>query len=262
MQAAELGRSAVQAAEHGVYQTDDGREVDWKNLVDAACAQKLSIAPDQALPESNRQPTDTQVQVANQTTLEAACGLVNKGLNVLALNFANGVNPGGGFLHGARAQEEVLCRSSVLYLTLRGDPMYRVHSQRLLPDSTSWAILSPNVPVFRLDDGTPLNEPWTVSFLTCAAPYAPTVGQPRSGDLLQERIHRVLAIAKAYGYEALVLGAWGCGAFRNDPLRTAKDFRDALEGEFAGDFSEVVFAITDWSSERRFLKPFSDTWTI
>jgi uncharacterized protein (TIGR02452 family) len=73
---------------------------------------------------------------------------------------------------------------------------------------------------------------------------------------LKERIQRVLGIARAYGYEALVLGAWGCGAFANDPLRTAKNFRDVLDGEFAGDFSEVVFAITDWSPERRFLGPF------
>ena len=92
-------------------------------------------------------------------------------------------------------------------LTLRGDPIYQAHSQRLLTDSTAWAILSPNVLAFRLDDGTSLDEPWNVSFLTCAAPYVPGVGQPQAGDLLRERINRVLAIARAHGYEALVLGA-------------------------------------------------------
>ncbi|RMF58961.1 MAG: TIGR02452 family protein, partial [Calditrichaeota bacterium] len=179
---------------------------------------------------------------------------------VVASNFANGIHPGGGFLSGARAQEEVLCRSSALYQTLVGDPMYEAHRKRPQPDSTDWAILSPDVPVFRTDDGTPLEEPWLLSFITCAAPYAPTVGQPRSGDLLQRRIHRVLAIARAYGYAALVLGAWGCGAFGNDPHRTARDFRQALETEFDGAFSDVVFAITDWSPERRFLGPFRDVF--
>ncbi len=256
MQATALGASAVQASEDGVYHTEDGREVLWKDLVATACAQRLSIPPDQTLPESQRAPTDTQIQIVNQTTLEVARELANQGQKVLALNFANGVNPGGGFLHGARAQEEVLCRSSALYLTLRGDPMYASHRKRLLPDSTDWTILSPDVPVFRLDDGTPLEEPWVVSFLTCAAPYAPAVGQPLSGDLLQTRIHRVLAIARAFDYDTLVLGAWGCGAFANDPQRTAQDFRSALEDEFAGDFLEVVFAVTDWSPERRFLGPF------
>ena len=87
----------------------------WKNLVDTAVTPKLSIPPDQILPASERRPTDIQVQMVNQTALEAARRLVDQVLNVLALNFANGVNPGGGFLHGARDQEEVLCRSSALY---------------------------------------------------------------------------------------------------------------------------------------------------
>jgi uncharacterized protein (TIGR02452 family) len=58
----------------------------------------------------------------------------------------------------------------------------------------------------------------------------------------------------------LVLGAWGCGAFENDPYRTASDFRQALENDFDGAFSEIVFAITDWSPERRFLGPFRDVF--
>ena len=106
-----------------------------------------------------------------------------------------------------------------------------------------------------------ISPPWKLSFLTCAAPYAPDVGQPRSGDLLQTRILRVLNAAKYFGHSSLILGAWGCGAFENDPRRTALDFRSALEGPFAGAFSDVVFAITDWSPERRFLRPFHDVFT-
>lgn len=63
------------------------------------------------------------------------------------------------------------------------------------------------------------------------------------------------SIAAAYEHPALVLGAWGCGAFGNDPQRTAADFRKALEGEFANTFSDVVFAIADWSPGRRFIGP-------
>jgi uncharacterized protein (TIGR02452 family) len=58
-----------------------------------------------------------------------------------------------------------------------------------------------------------------------------------------------------------VLGAWGCGAFGNDPNRTAVDFREALENEFRGAFFDIVFAITDWSPKRRFLGPFRDVFT-
>jgi uncharacterized protein (TIGR02452 family) len=145
--------------------------------------------------------------------------------------------------------------------TLFGDPMYEEHRKRRLPDSSDWAIYSPDVPVFRTDDGTAIAHPWLLSFITCAAPYAPTIGQPDAGDLLQRRIHRVLAIARAYEHSALVLGAWGCGAFGNDPHRAAIDFRQALETDFGGAFSDIVFAITDWSPERRFLAPFRDVFT-
>ena len=144
--------------------------------------------------------------------------------------------------------------------TLEGDPMYDAHRRRDDYESSDWAILSPHVPVFRTDDGTALEEPWLLSVITCAAPVAKRVGQPRSAELLRARILRVLDIARAWGYESLVLGAWGCGAFGNDPKRTAEDFRSALEGPFTGAFRQVVFAITDWSPERRFLAPFRDTF--
>jgi uncharacterized protein (TIGR02452 family) len=259
--AASLGKSAVEAATRGYYLYGTNRRVDWSRAVQAACRAKVSIPPDAPLPVpgSARFP-ETRVQVTNETTLGASWRLIETGLKPLALNFANGVHPGGGFLGGARAQEEVLCRSSALYQTIVGDAMYAAHRQRARPDSTDWAIYSPNVPVFRRDDGTALEHPWLLSFLTCAAPVAPAVGQPEAGDLLQRRIHRVLAIAKAYGHSALVLGAWGCGAFGNDARRTASDFRHALENDFSSAFSEVVFAIVDWSPERRFLGPFREVF--
>jgi uncharacterized protein (TIGR02452 family) len=257
-----LGRSAVEAVRTGRYATKGGQQVVWRDAVQAACAAKLSIRPDATLPSHERFTfEETKVQVANETTFGASRRLVARGLRTLALNFANGIQPGGGFLSGSRAQEEVLCRSSALYQTLVGDPMYEEHRKRPLPDSTDWAIYSPDVPVFRLDDGTELLHPWLLSFLTCAAPYAPAIGQPQAGDLLQRRVHRVLSIARAYGHVALVLGAWGCGTFANDPHRTAMDFRQALENDYRGVFSDIVFAITDWSPKRKFLGPFRDVFS-
>lgn len=259
--AAALGRSAVEAASLGYYLNRAGDRVDWRAQVSHACSAKLSIAPDAPLPATERPfQSQTRVQVSNETTLQASRRLVQGGHRPLALNFANGVHPGGGFRSGARAQEEVLCRSSALYCTLVDDPMYEHHRGRPRPDSSDWVIYSPDVPVFRSDDGAELDCPWLLSFLTSAAPYAPAIGQPESGDLLQGRIHRVLAVASAYGHEALVLGAWGCGAFKHDPHRTALDFRSALEADFRGHFSDVVFAVTDWSPERRFLGPFRDVF--
>jgi uncharacterized protein (TIGR02452 family) len=254
--AAYLGSTALEAATRGYYLTGSGDRVDWSAQVKRACAAKRSIAPDEPLPAWTRRSTETRVQAVNESTLRAARRLVDRGAHPLALNFANGVHPGGGFLGGAAAQEEALCRSSALYLILRDDPMYDYDRGRPEPDSSDWAIYSPDVPVFRTDDGCELDRPWLLSFISSAAPYEPEIGQPRSGDLLQRRIWRVLAIAAALGHRELVLGAWGCGSFGNDPRRTAADFRSTLEGEFSGLFDEVVFAITDWSSERRLIGPF------
>jgi uncharacterized protein (TIGR02452 family) len=259
--AAELGQSALRAADQGAYVTRDGREVVWRAPAEAARVAKRSIPPDASLPHrDDKVLPETRVQVTNESTLGAARRLTEHGLRPLALNFANGVHPGGGFLSGARAQEETLCRSSALFATLVDDPMYRNHRFRPHPDSTDWTIHSPDVPVFRTDDGMELAAPWPLSVLTCAAPYAPAIGQPQAGDLLQKRIHRVLAVARAFGYDTLVLGAWGCGAFKNDIVRTARDFRDALDTAYEGAFAEVVFAVTDWSPERKFLGPFRDVF--
>lgn len=255
--AAALGQSALERARAGSYVNRTGETVEWGRAVQAACAAKVSVPPDAVLPAVPRPSfAETRIQVTNETTLGAARRLASSGARPLALNFANDVVPGGGFLGGARAQEETLCRSSALFLTLVDDPMYDEHRKRLRPDATDWAIYSPAVPIFREDDGTELESPWLLDFITCAAPYAPDIGQPEAGDLLHKRILRVLAIAQAYGHAALVLGAWGCGAFANDPHRTATDFRHALEHDFAGVFSDVVFAISDWSPERKFLGPF------
>jgi uncharacterized protein (TIGR02452 family) len=258
--AAQLGRSALEASERGWYEDAQGNRVDWSEAVRAAVAAKHSIAPTDALPASGAARfAETLVSVANETTLRAARALLDRGLRPLALNFANGVQPGGGFLLGSRAQEEVLCRSSALISTLLGDRMYEANRRFAPHASSDWLILSPAVPVFREDGGSALPRPWLLSFATCAAPYAPAVGQPQSGDLLQTRIARVLAVAHAHGYDTLVLGAWGCGAFANDPARTARDFRAALEA-CGGQFREVVFAIADWSPQRRYLAPFRDAF--
>jgi len=244
----------------GRYRAPSGREVSISDAVEGARRAKASLPPHAPLPSPSAARTvETRVQVSNETTTGAARRLLGRH-RTIALNFANGVHPGGGFLRGARAQEESLCRASALYETLAGDPMYEAHARSGDAGASDWAILSPDVPFFRGDDGALLEAPFPLSVLTCAAPVAFEVGRARAADLLRDRIGRVLAIMTAYGYEAVVLGAWGCGAFGNDPRTTATDFRAALEGPFLGAFREVVFAVADWSPERRFLGPFRDAF--
>ncbi|TWU36513.1 hypothetical protein Q31b_47940 [Novipirellula aureliae] len=149
--------------------------------------------PDASLPDATQRSHDdthaeTLVTVANETTLAAARALVVEGHRPLALNFANGIEPGGGFLRGATAQEETLCRSSALYATLFDDPIYAFHRDNDPAASSDWAILSPDVPVFRDDAGMECSKPWLLSFLTCAAPYAPAIGRLDAESMLRRRI--------------------------------------------------------------------------
>jgi uncharacterized protein (TIGR02452 family) len=257
--AARMGAEAVEIAGSGGYRSPSGASVDISAAVAKAVACKVSIPSEVPLHGPRKAAFDTMTtEVSNETTLGAARRLRESGAEPLALNFANGIHPGGGFLSGARAQEEALCRSSALYATLAGDAMYAAHARRPAPDSTDWCILSPAVPVFRADDGSLLEEPWLLSFITCAAPVASRIGEAAAAGLMKKRIARVLEVAAAYGYEALVLGAWGCGAFGNDARETARSFVESLSGPFRGCFKHVVFAVTDWSEERRFLGPFRD----
>lgn len=198
----------------------------------------------------------------NETTIASALRLADEGLDPVALNFASAKNPGGGFLGGAQAQEESLARASGLHACLVDQPMYDHH--RKLPDALymSWAIYSPSVPVFRGDHGELLETSRLCSFVTAPAANARVVLErdpSRRAEVraaMAERISRVLAIAAEHGHRALVLGAWGCGVFGNDPCEIAELFDDALRGPFRGAFELVVFAILDTSEDERFIGPF------
>ena len=243
------------------YVTDSGRTVDLSSLIASCPEGTIEYPPDRELPTVDLQaPREARIEVSNETSLSAALRLTTAGERPLVLNMANGVSPGGGWLKGSRAQEEYLCRSSALWVTIKDSPMYAAHAASGHYESSDWVIISPDVPVFRDDTGVPLEEPWTVSFITCAAPVASRAGAERSATLLRDRINRILKIAASEGYTSLVLGAWGCGAFGNDPRATAKSFREAIDGPFANAFDTIIFAITDWSAERQFLGPFADAF--
>lgn len=165
--------------------------------------------------------------------------------DALALNFASAVEVGGGFLRGAQAQEEDLCRTSALYVCLEAQPRYyeanRAADERLYTDHAIW---TPRVPFFRDNALDLLERPSFASVLTMPAPYAAKLQGPRDAidATLRARALKVLQIAAHRGHRTLILGAWGCGAFRNDPVVAADAFAVALE-RTAGAFDRVVFAI-------------------
>ena len=254
-QRAQMAQETVEIFARGHYLSPAGQRVDISAAVAAAVAGTREYPPEHmvALPPGVGGRHATQIVVQNETTLAAARRLtVNH--RTVALNFASAKNPGGGFLSGSEAQEESLARSSSLYACLDGRSMYPFHRRHGDPLYTDYVIYSPAVVVFRNQDGRLLETPFSCSFLTAPAPNAGAVLQrdPTRGDelrrALQSRINKVLAVAVAQGYDTIILGAWGCGVFKNDPRDVAAQFQAALTGDFAGVFRLVSFAVLDHKS--------------
>jgi uncharacterized protein (TIGR02452 family) len=71
----------------------------------------------------------------------------------------------------------------------------------------------------------------------------------------------VLALAAAQGYRRLVLGAWGCGVFRNDPQQVAGVFAQLLQGPaWRGRFAQVRFSVLDSSTAKPTLRAFESAF--
>jgi uncharacterized protein (TIGR02452 family) len=260
--AGELGRETLHILEAGRYTNASGEDIEIADLVGRSVAGTCSYPPETSLPPIPPGDQPTLVAVANESTLAAAHRLVQEGHRPMALNFASARHPGGGFLGGARAQEESLARSSGLYACINDNPMYDHHQAHGDALYTDYAIYSPDVPVLRDDEGTLLDRPFLCSFITSPAVNAKVVlerDRSRRAEIrnaMDRRIHKVLAIAAAHGHEALVLGAWGCGVFGNDCQEVAELFQQALVGKFRGVFAKVIFAVLDGSEQRRFIGPF------
>ncbi|MFF7637376.1 TIGR02452 family protein [Kitasatospora sp. NPDC008050] len=250
----QVARENEEIAERGGYQGPGGARVTIGGLLAAARAGTLSYGPvgpaggEGAVPGPGR----PAIEVTAEGSLEAAARLVAAGgpqARVGVLNFASARNPGGGYLRGAKAQEEDVCRTALLYQCLLAAPDY--YAAHRASDDLRYShrvIFSPQVPVIRDRHGALLARPYPVSFLTSAAPNAGELAVRGQGDdvaeVLGERAARVLAVAARHEVRHLVLGAWGCGVFRNDPVQVAEAFAVALES-FGAAFERVVFAVWD-----------------
>ncbi|GLY48945.1 TIGR02452 family protein [Lentzea sp. NBRC 102530] len=238
-----IAHDTVAISERGSYSTPAG-EVPVA-VAPAVAGTRLHL-PDEVL-SLPPQVSGVRVDVTKESTLDATRRL---GGDVAALVFASARNPGGGFLNGAQAQEESVARGSALYLSLRaaGDfyAYHRAHEDLTYSDRV---IYSPQVPVFKDDRGNLLPQPYAVSFLTAAAPNRSAIlrTQPdRTGGIetaLLRRAIRVLHVAASHGHRRLVLGAWGCGVFGNEPEAVARIFALALRDNRY--FEHVVFAVLD-----------------
>jgi uncharacterized protein (TIGR02452 family) len=272
---AALARETLAVVEAGHYADSRGRRVDLGAAI-RACVERTRLwLPDELerlRQARSRAPRNaaaaTTFAVANEGTLSAARKLGEAGFaHVGVLNFASARNPGGGFLGGSQAQEESLARSSALHASLTSiaaEPFYAHHRHEKSALYTDRVVVSPHCPVFRDDEGRLLDASHAPTIFTCAAPNAGALSGrdeaalARVPTVFAQRAARFLAVAAETGCDALVLGAWGCGVFRNDPAMVAEVFHHLLAGggEYAGRFAHVQFAVLDTTPGQACLRSF------
>ena len=210
------------------------------------------------------------VQILKMSTLQGAHFLSQKcpASKVGVLNFASATKPGGGFKNGASAQEESIARSSTLHLSLQSrqaTPFYELHVRDNKGGFYSHAMIySPSVAIFRNDNGDWLC-PYQVDIVTSPAVNAGLVRKLKYGrwpvterrilSVMRERMGRILALFERSGVRNLVLGSFGTGVFQNDISSLAKIWGELLGApgaRFANSFDQVVFAIPDSYTRRKF----------
>ena len=244
----------------------------------ATASQKLILEKD-TLPEQKRDlyETTAKVVVSKKRTLEAAGGY--KGNKIAVHNFASASNPGGGVVRGSSAQEECLCRCTGLFFSLNTpdmwDGFYTPHRMEHDPIHNDDIIYTPDVTVFKTDTARPelmQEDDWyDVDVITCAAPnlrlnpgniFNKCDGRQQvrieDKELLgihEKRLRRILDVAVMEGRDTIILGAFGCGAFENDPEVVALANRNVIK-DYLHAFRNIEYAVYCSSRDDRNYKIF------
>jgi uncharacterized protein (TIGR02452 family) len=268
MSLAGVAQETVRIIEQGEYVAPSGSKVSLREAVERAVRGTVLYRPAdfERLTLPPAPGGALRIEVTPEKTGEASRRLIEAegAADVLALNFASARNAGGGFLRGAKAQEEDLARCSALYPSLLTQPDYytanRAETTLLYTDHL---IYSPGVPFFRDEQLGLLERSFPVSLITAPAPNAgealrkdPSL-RSRIHEVLHARALKVLQVAAHRGHRTLVLGAWGCGVFRNDPVEVAEAFAAALSA-LPGAFERVVFAVYERGGEGPNLRAFQE----
>lgn len=204
---------------------------------------------------------DEKVEVENNDCFYVAKRLKDEGLSPAVLNMANRHMPGGGVLRGSGAQEENICRRSNLFQSLYSyhpisksfgfDENKRFHYPM---NEDFGGIYSKNIVVFRNSEDKKysfLDKPFMIDVISVAAINRPELTENgKFKNFVEKReknkIRTILNIALDNGNDSLVLGAFGCGAFRTPPYEMARCFYEVLkEKKYTNKFKKIVFAILD-----------------
>ena len=224
------------------------------SAVENSITRQYMVAQEDDVDVNSAETPSTQYVVSGKRSFEAAKGYNDK--KVAVLNFANNHSIGGAPF-SAGAQEESLCRCSTLLPCLQAmkESFYERHIRlyaagQLDHMGNDDIIYTPDVIVFKTDERTdpiwpqmmPREDWYSVDVITCAAPEL-WHGHRRPADyevLIARRIKRILDVAAKAGAEVLILGKWGCGAFKNPIDVVARTFKTLLKNY---NFEIVEFAL-------------------
>lgn len=264
-----IARQTLDIMEKGWYETE-GTVVEIRARQQESVKKSVLFTPEQGERLLEQYETVTKKTAKykcctwNCSTVDAILKLAGENqCRCAVLNFASAKNPGGGFINGAMAQEESLAASSGLYRTLTVHEEY-YRNNRACPSMmyTDHAIYSPEVVFFRDGGFRLLEKPFTSSVLTLPAVNMGQVllkGEDcdTAERVMRRRMKLALAVFAERGAKNLVLGAYGCGVFRNDPVKIAAWWEELLSGEFKGVFEQIVFAVLDRSKNKACLNAFA-----
>ncbi|MGN1411951.1 MAG: TIGR02452 family protein [Oscillospiraceae bacterium] len=187
--------------------------------------------------------------IVNQSTIDCILNLKKQfDGNIIALNFANANFSGGGYILGGDAQEESLCRTSMLYYAIKDCTKFYNHNRfKSVPFIYSdYMIYSPNVPIIRNGNDMLLGNPIECSFITCPAvnrTFAKFFNSDKKiKSIMKHRIEKILSLAVSKNPQVIVLGAWGCGVFGNQKDVVFNLFENAIN-EIVPDDVKIIFAV-------------------
>lgn len=277
---AEVYHETLKAVMEGKYTTADGTTVTFDDDREMRENSRF-YSREFTVNDIPAYDTPTDIKVINTDSVSAGEQLMNDGYRPIVLNFANQNIAGGGVLSGCRAQEESLFRQTNLFRSLyQYTPFAKQIGVEQSPqqypmDDNFGGIYTPYATVFRKGDregNSFLAHPFKLSFVAVAAINNPMLDGPEHiapGDvaLTKNKMRTILRIGIIHGHDAIVLGAFGCGAFKNPPRHVAQLFKEVInESEFKNKYRKIVFAVIEnHHSGEAFnpkgnLKPFMDVF--
>lgn len=256
----------------GRYMAEDGTEVvlpDDQDLIAGSRFYEKAIEL-----EEGQRYKETIIDVWNADSIDVGKRLLDEGYNPVVLNMANHQEPGGGVIRGSKTQEESLFRRTNLFRSMYQYASYASHyglkrSHHQYPlDWRNGGVYSPGATVIRDKKLCLLSEPFRMSFVAVAAIAHPEVTQDglltaREAEVTKQKMRTIFRIAIHHNHDAVVLGAFGCGAFHNPPHHIARLFQEVMqEPEFLHRFRKIVFAILEDSNSPRGgnLRPFREVF--